>query len=152
MSEAHATDQLVCGFVVDLVKAYNTLPRYVVLYASKLLGVAQTTLVGWSGALALLCRHFAVRNSFSEGLSSTTGLPEGCGLSCLGMLVLDVLLHRWMAALEGTISTFTFVDNWEVLLRREDLVESAYARLGTFVRLLDLELDAKKDVFLVDIS
>lgn len=147
VTEAHATDQLACGFVVDLVKAYNTLPRYVVLYAAKRLGVAQTTLVGWSGALASICRHFAVRNSFSEGLGSTTGLPEGCGLSCLGMLVLDVLLHRWMVALDGTISTFTFVDNWEVLLRREDLVDGAYARLETFVRLLDLELDTKKTFF-----
>ena len=147
VTEAHSTDQLACGFVVDLVKAYNTLPRYPVLYAAKRLGVAQSTLVAWSGALSLLRRHFAVRNSFSSGLGSTTGLPEGCGLSCLGMLVLDVVLHRWMSALDMSIQTLSFVDNWEILLGNEELLDRSYARMDSFVALLDLELDSKKTFF-----
>ena len=147
VTEAHSTDQLACGFVVDLVKAYNTLPRYPVLYAAKLLGVAQSTLVAWSGALSLLCRHFAVRNSFSSGLGSTTGLPEGCGLSCLGMLVLDVVLHRWMSALDVSIQTLSFVDNWEILICNEELLDRSFARMEAFVAMLDLELDSKKTFF-----
>ena len=147
VAEAHSTDGLACGFVVDLVKAYNTLPRYPVLYASKRLGIGQATLVGWSGALSQICRHFGVRNSFSSGLLSTTGLPEGCGLSCLGMLVLDLLLHRWMVALHPSIRTLTFVDNWEIILQSADWLEASFEQLGTFVRLLDLELDRKKTFF-----
>lgn len=147
VSDAHMTDQVVCGFVVDLVKAYNTLPRYPVLFASKLLGIGQSTLLGWSGALASVCRHFAIRSSYSDGLYSTTGLPEGCGLSCLGMLVLDLLLHRWMSSLHGSIQTLSFVDNWEVLLRNPELLDAAFDRLSHFVTLLDLELDTRKTFF-----
>ena len=147
VADAHSSDTLTCGFVVDLVKAYNTLPRYPVLYASKRLGIGQATLVGWSGALGQICRHFGVRNSFSSGLMSTTGLPEGCGLSCLGMLVLDLLLHRWMVALHPSIRTLTFVDNWEVILQSAEWLEASYERLGAFVDLLDLELDRKKTFF-----
>ena len=138
---------LVCGFVVDLVKAYNTLPRYPVLFASKLLGISHNTLTGWAGALAAIRRHFAIRGSYSKGLLSTTGLPEGCGLSCLGMLVLDMVLHRWMTALNPDICTLTFVDNWEVLVRSEEWLLPAFDRLSHFVRLLDLELDSKKTYY-----
>ena len=147
VSEAHASNSLACGFVVDLVKAYNTLPRYPVLYASKKLGIGQETLIGWSGALAQICRHFAARNSYSDGLLSTTGLPEGCGLSCVGMLVLDLLLHRWMKALHPSIRTLTFVDNWEILVKDEAWLEGAFGRLQTFVDLLDLELDLHKTFY-----
>ena len=132
------------GFVADLVKAYNTLPRYPVLFACKLLGVDQTVLTGWAGALSMIKRHFNVRASFSSGLLSTTGLPEGCGLSCLGMLALDALLHKWMTALSPQIRTFTFVDNWEVVVTRPDLLDVAFRRLCAFVDLLDLELDLRK--------
>ena len=147
VDQGHRDQSLVCGFVVDLVKAFNTLPRYPVLFASKLLGTSHNTLTGWAGALASIRRHFAIRGSFSEGLLSTTGLPEGCGLSCLGMLVLDVVLHRWMTALHPNICTLTFVDNWEVLVRSEEWLLPAFDRLSEFVRLLDLELDSKKTYY-----
>ena len=147
IDHSHRDNTVAAGFVVDLVKAYNTLPRYPVLYASKLLGVGQNTLMGWTGALSLIRRHFAIRGSFSEGLRSTTGLPEGCGLSCLGMLVLDALLHRWMDALHPSVSTYTFVDNWEVLVTQEAWLEPAFERLESFVHHLDLELDRRKTYF-----
>ena len=147
IDHSHRDNTVAAGFVVDLVKAYNTLPRYPVLFASKLLGVGQNTLMGWTGALSLIRRHFAIRGSFSEGLRSTTGLPEGCGLSCLGMLVLDALLHRWMDALHPSVSTYTFVDNWEVLVTQEAWLEPAFERLESFVHHLDLELDRRKTYF-----
>lgn len=65
----------------------------------------------------------------------------------IGMLVLDMLLHKWMLALSGSIQTLTFVDNWEILLRNKDLLEGAFARLSHFVTLLDLELDVQKTFF-----
>ena len=142
--EGATPDEVACGFVVDLVKAYNTLPRYPVLFACKLLGVDQKVLTAWAGALSQVKRHFNVRGSFSSGLLSTTGLPEGCGLSCLGMLALDALLHKWMTALNPSIRTLTFVDNWEVVLNSPELIGAAYDRLCAFVGLLDLELDEGK--------
>ena len=144
---SHRDNSVAAGFVVDLVKAYNTLPRYPVLFASKLLGVGQNTLMGWTGALSLIRRHFSIRGSYSDGLRSTTGLPEGCGLSCLAMLVLDALLHRWMDALHPSVSTYTFVDNWEILVSQETWLEPAFERLESFVRHLDLELDRRKAYF-----
>ena len=141
---AYQTDAPVSGMVADLV---NTIPRLPTLHAARLMGVGHETVTGWAGALASICRHFAVRQSFSSGLESSTGLPEGCGLSCLGMLILDELLHRWLAALSPDVCGLTFVDNWEVIVRQEHLLEPAFARLDRFVKMLDLQLDEKKTYF-----
>ena len=144
---AYQVDAPVSGFVADLVKAFNTLPRLPTMHAARLLGVGHATVTGWAGALSTIRRHFAVRQSFSEGLDSSTGLPEGCGLSCLGMLILDELLHRWLTALSPEIAGLTFVDNWEVFVKQEQWLEPAYARLEQFVRMLDLQLDERKTYF-----
>ena len=144
---AYQTDAPVSGMVADLVKAFNTIPRLPTLHAARLMGVGHDTVTGWAGALSSICRHFAVRQSFSSGLVSSTGLPEGCGLSCLGMLILDELLHRWLAALSPDVCGLTFVDNWEVLVRQEHLLAPALDRLEKFVRMLDLQLDEKKTYF-----
>ena len=147
VEDAVEADGPACGFVADLVKAYNTLPRYPVMFACKLLGVDHGVLTAWAGALSQVKRHFNVRASYSDGLLSTTGLPEGCGLSCLGMLALDALLHKWMKALSPEIRTLTFVDNWEVVVRDPALLDLAFQRLCSFVDLLDLELDLCKTYF-----
>ena len=144
---AYQTEAPVSGFVADLVKAFNTLPRLPTLHAARLMGVGHETVTGWAGALSSIRRHFAVRQSFSSGLDSSTGLPEGCGLSCLGMLILDELLHRWLAALSPDVCGLTFVDNWEVVVRQEQWLAPAYERLEKFVKMLDLQLDEKKTYF-----
>lgn len=135
------------GFVADLVKAFNTLPRLPVLHTARLFGVEHSTVTGWAGALAGVRRRFAVRQSFSSGLDSDTGLPEGCGLSCLGMLILDELLRRWLKCLSPDIHGLTFVDNWEVYVKSEQWLLPAYQRLEQFVQMLDLQLDSKKTYF-----
>ena len=144
---AYQTDEPVSGFVADLVNAFNTLPRLPTMHAARLLGIGHATVTGWAGALSAIRRHFAVRQSFSDGLDSSTGLPEGCGLSCLGMLILDELLHKWLSALSPAIHGLTFVDNWEVVVKQDHWLEPAYARLEDFVRMLDIQLDAKKTYF-----
>jgi len=137
----------VSGFVADLVKAFNTLPRLPTMLSARLMGVAQETVVAWSGALSSIRRHFAVRQSFSSGLDSSTGFPEGCALSCLGMLVLDELLHKWLDQLSPSICGLTFVDNWEVVVKDVQWLLPAFQRLCTFVDMLDLQLDQAKTYF-----
>ena len=137
----------VSGFVADLVKAYNTLPRLPTLYAAKLMGISHGVTTAWAGALSSVRRHFAVRQSFSAGLDSSTGFPEGCAMSCVGMLILDELLHRWLQALSPSVCGLTFVDNWEVLVKDEQWLRPAFQRLEAFVSMLDLQLDRSKTYF-----
>ena len=49
------------GLTADIQKAFNHLPREVLMHAGMILGVPQPILVAWSGALSGLARRFQVR-------------------------------------------------------------------------------------------
>ena len=84
------------GIMADIQKAFNYLPRLVVLESCALLGIPFRVLCGWAGALNSMTRRFQINGSMSPPASSNCGLPEGCALSCVGMMVIDIIFHEWM--------------------------------------------------------
>ena len=68
-----------------------------------------------AGALSAVTRRFKVRDSYSKGFVTSTGLAEGCALSCFGMLILDDIMHRYINAQYPTMRVLSFVDNWDFL-------------------------------------
>ena len=141
---AHRDQVPVCGFSADIVKAFNVLPRRPAFAAAKLLGLDQATLVSWAGALGGFVRHFVVRGSVSPGVGSHNGFPEGCAMSCVAMLVLTQLFHKWMTACNTMFRPVSYVDNWAVLLDNVDYMRQATDAVDKFASLLQVQLDAKK--------
>ena len=84
------------GLTADIEKCFNCLPRWPILVIALHAGAPHTTLCAWAGALAAMTRRFKVRDSYSTGFLTSTGLAEGCALSCFGMLLLDDVLHRFI--------------------------------------------------------
>lgn len=66
------------GITADIQKAFNFLPREVIMQACLLLGCPGPILIAWSGALAGLQRRFQIRQSLGPAEWSVTGCPEGC--------------------------------------------------------------------------
>ncbi len=132
------------GIVFDLEKAYNTIPRVPVMALANLIGISQSTLVAWSGALSGMTRHFSIRGSLSDGLTATCGVPEGCGLSCLAMLLIDQAFHMWLVQLDQWVLPLTYVDNWEAVVSDPDAISRVFEATLEFAKSLDLTVDAKK--------
>ena len=141
---AHRDQVPICGFSADIVKAFNVLPRKPAFFAAKLLGLDQATLVSWAGALSGFVRHFVVRGSVSPGVSSHNGFPEGCAMSCVAMLILTQLFHKWMIACNTLFRPVSYVDNWAVLLHNVDHMRQATDAVDRFAAMLQVQLDAKK--------
>ena len=141
---ARHAESPVTGITLDIVKAFNCLPRKPTLHAAKLMGVAQQTLVGWAGALSQIHRHFIVRGSYSDGLKSSCGLPEGCGLSCVGMFAICQLFFAWMKASVPTCQVLTFVDDWSIVLSDVTFAQEALDSAIQFTQALDLSIDKSK--------
>lgn len=141
---AHQDEQGVCGFSADIVKAFNILPRHPVFAAMKMLGIDHGTLTAWAGALGGFVRHFVIQGNFSPGVGSCNGFPEGCALSCLAMLSLTQLFHRWMIATNAMFRPVSYVDNWGVLLRSVDYMGQACRAVDAFAEALKLDLDPAK--------
>ena len=133
-----------CGLIIDLTKAYNTLPRMPSLALALLLGVDPKVVTAWAGALSQMQRRFWVNGSVSRGVGSDRGFPEGCGLSCLAMCLLDQIWHLWIQAGNSLARPMSFVDNWEVLCSSPDAVIASLDATIQYAKLLDLQVDEKK--------
>lgn len=144
VEEAYSANTCLSGLTGDIVKAFNCLPRWVILMLALRTGCPFGVLNGWSGAVASMRRHFKVRDSFSSGFATTTGLAEGCSLSCYGMLLLDQCFHVWIRHQNGCIKALTYVDNIELLTTDPDSATRQLDLLLTFTGLVDLTLDAAK--------
>ena len=144
VESAHWGQDHACGFVADIVKAYNDLPRLPALTAAKLLGVDQGTLCAWAGALAGFRRHFVIQGSYSPGIHSTNGFPEGCAMSCVAMVVLTDLFHKWVRAAGMMFRPVSYVDNWAILMQSPAHMQQACQAVDRFANMLQIRLDAHK--------
>ena len=88
VEDAQLHQSTLSGLVIDLTKAYNTLPRLPCLGIALASGVDQFTLQAWASALSGMRRRFWVNGSVASPVTSNRGFPEGCGMSCLSMLLL----------------------------------------------------------------
>ena len=113
---AYHSDTSLSGIIADLRKAFNYLPRAVVMECCALVGLPFRVLRAWSGALSGMQRRFQVNGSLGPPISSTCGLPEGCALSCVGMMVVDMIYHAWMLHYFPLCQPLSYVDDWQVLL------------------------------------
>ena len=141
---AHRGEAHACGFVADIIKAYNDLPRFPALSAAKLLGIDHGTLLAWAGALAGFRRHFVIQGSYAPGVQSTNGFPEGCAMSCVAMVVLTDLFHKWVRAAGVMFRPVSYVDNWAVLMQSPAHMQRACQAVDKFADMLQIRLDANK--------
>eukprot|EP00435_Cladocopium_sp_Y103_P053991 s1724_g17.t1 len=141
-----AYDQQVClsGLTADIEKCFNCLPRWPILAAAVQVGTPGAVMNAWTGGLAAMVRRFKVRDSYSMGFTTSTGLAEGCALSCYGMLLLDDIMHRWLAVQFPAIRALSFVDNWDFLTWDPAAAEQQLDALLQFTSLADLTVDMKK--------
>ena len=144
VEEHHLTSESISGVVLDLEKAFNTLPRHPTIATTLALGIHESTLRAWSGALSNMARHFSIQGSLSEPLFSNCGFAEGCGMSCVAMLAIDHLYHLWVQQSCTRTKALSFVDNWELLVSDENLASESFQRVLEFAELLDLTIDKAK--------
>jgi len=65
-------------------------------------------------------------------------------MSCFGMLLLDDVMHRFMAAQYPTLRVLSFVDNWDFMTWDPDAACKQLDALLAFTKLADLTVDRKK--------
>ena len=108
------------------------------------LAYEQGTPLWWAGALASMPRRFQINGSLSAPAFSSCGLPEGCALSCVGMMVVDILFHKWMTHFFPLCQPLSYVDDWQVLVTDPQRLQPVYTCLESFTQAMDLFVDKKK--------
>ena len=141
---AYSRGDALSGLTADIEKAYNCLPRWPIICAALFSGAPYAVLTGWIGAITGMKRHFKVQDSFSEGFTTSTGLAEGCALSCYGMLLLDHLFHVWLRFECPTVQSFSYVDNWDLVTHDPNSAVRQLQLVLDFASKVDLTIDKQK--------
>ena len=142
LGQAEGSDH--SGGVIDLVKAYNLLPRLPMIRVMQRLGVHANILRAWGRALVGLARRFKIRSCCGPAIRSTTGFPGGCVLSVTAMLGLNFLCHVFSQCVMPACTLWTYVDNIELSGdSAEDVIEGMMG-LRRFWSLLEVQIDSNK--------
>ena len=144
VEESFASDIPLAGIVADIEKAFNHLPREVVFQAAVALGLPFQVLKAWSAAMGGLERRFQIREHLGPAVRSCTGYPEGCAMSCLAMMLLDCLFHRWFEVQFPLCQPVSYVDDLQLLTREVQQIPDMLCELHSFSSLVDLTVDQKK--------
>ena len=132
------------GFSADVEKCFNNIGRGPLRALAKHVGFPAAILDPWFAFLSSCTRAFVVRTAHSTTLDSNHGLPEGCAMSVVGMILVDWALHVYMQVLAPSIHLFSYVDNISVAAHDPLQVVSAYMSMVCFFQLWGLTLDASK--------
>ena len=144
IEDAYQHNLPLAGLTADVEKAFNCLPRWPILNMALFAGASFHTVMGWAGALTDMVRHFKIQNSFSAGFRTSTGLAEGCALSCYGMLLLDHTFHHWLHSQTTMVRCLSYVDNLDFLTHDPTFAVKQLDYVLEFAAMADLTIDRKK--------
>ena len=144
IEEALNNRTVLCGLGIDLVRCFNTLPRAPICEAMKRMGVPSAYVHAWAGMLKHMTRSLFVGASQGVPSHSSTGAPEGCGMSVTAMAtvswwIIKVLEHR-----NPTIDPSCYADNWQVLSDDPRSLIAATATMQDFVTFMKMAIAPSK--------
>eukprot|EP00438_Fugacium_kawagutii_P027150 Skav201186 [mRNA] locus=scaffold2736:230692:235800:+ [translate_table: standard] len=101
-----------CGVVIDIIKAYNAIPRGGLIALMAWLGVPPQAIQGYRAMMKQMLRVFQVVQTCSECQHTTTGIIEGCSVAVPAMLAISIMAHHVILAANPSATTAIFADNW----------------------------------------
>ena len=135
-------DSPVSGFVLDIVKCFNAVPRAPTLALLCHLGTPRELATCWIEGLHRLGRSSSFVGDVSAPVYSTTGLPEGDGASVAAAVAIGWLFCRVIS--DFGMDPLVFVDNWAWLSVDPQLHAAGIAQTRHLADSLRLEIDWKK--------
>lgn len=130
------------GWTMDLVKAFNLIPRRVVWFLFQLLGIPEEATCCWFRSLARLTRSLQSGKDLGPPMTSTTGLPEGDSLSVVGMLSLSFVFHQKLHSPQ--LRPYAYADNWSFMTASERAAFHAMKTILNLVKELRMVIDFSK--------
>lgn len=127
------TRSTLCGLGIDLVRCFNTLPRAPIRDAMKRMGVPPAYINAWVIMLQHMARTLLVGMSQGEPSQSSTGAPEGCGMSVVAMATVSWWVIKILDHCHQSIDPSCYADNWQILSHEPEALIEATHTLKDFV-------------------
>ena len=144
IESGHCEGSALGGIVTDVVKCFNTLPRPIVAFTARHIGVPAPLVTCWHQAVSQVERRFVVAGCCGDPIFSVTGYPEGDGLSVVAMSILNLAMHSLMQVTSPLAGVLSYVDNWELFTQIPECLPDAFSSLCSLAKDFDIRLDVKK--------
>ena len=130
------------GFTLDLVKAFNLLPRRVLYHLFVYHGAPPDSVRFWFINLKKMTRRLQVNKAVGPTITMTTGVPEGDSLSVCAMLVVSSAFYWTLQS--PSVYPYAYADNWSYLTtsQRDNIV--AFRKIQHLVEALRMQIDFAK--------
>ena len=132
------------GFVSDIQKAFENIPRRPIRTLAQHLGISPKIIGVWNYFLQHTERRFLVRNQIGEAVLSNSGFPEGCAMSCAAMGIVDITFHAYLQQYSSRCKEISYVDNLETFCTSEGDLQVSILTMETWADLWHLDLDHSK--------
>ena len=130
------------GYTLDLVKAFNMIPRWPLKELFSRIGIPQIVITYWFGNLTRLTRYPQIGDALGSPVPSTCGIPEGDSLSVVGMVILSVAF--FFRIQQPTVRPFSYADNWSWLAENQKEHFKTLVRVLNWVSCLRMKMDFAK--------
>ena len=139
---SHLAQEPLSGFVLDIVKCFNALPRKPREKLLTHLGCPSVLAESWIRSLGKLQRASSFCGNISEGHCSTTGAPEGDAICVAACIAVGWLLSQVLEMFG--VRPALFVDNWSWSAEDPELNGFALQELLSVTSALKLTVDWTK--------
>ena len=136
--------QPLLGFVTDVEKAFESIPRLPVARLALRVGIPKPIIDLWMNFLQHTTRYFALGQDVGRCLKSNSGFPEGCALSCVAMSLTNLVFHAYMKQYARLCRPISYVDNLEVTAEALEHLQQGIVCTQTWAELWKLTLDDEK--------
>ena len=120
------------------------LPREPIKQMALAVGLPLSIVTAWHQGLSQLSRRFQVCGSLGGSTLSTCGYPEGCALSVVAMLLVNMTCQLWLTHRLPAVQVWSFVDNIETVAQSAPEAVQSLESLQAFCQLMELPIDAAK--------
>ena len=142
LEQAHNSNIPQGGFTLDLVKAFNLIPRQMAKRLLVHMGVPSNIIGFWIRSLNHMERTLQIKGFCSKPVPSTTGAPEGDALSVCAMLAIAAVYFHRMSLCR--VTPFTYADNWTFMSNSQRSLFRAFISTLNFAQALQMKVDLKK--------
>ena len=142
LEQAHTNNEPVIGFTLDLIKAFNLIPRRVIVIILKRLRVPTKVIQWWIKSLSRIERIPQVGQVVGPTIKATTGVPEGDGLSVMVMGALSLCFYYKIQS--PRLLPFTYADNWTYMAKEEKAYYEAFQHTLNLVTAMEMKIDYNK--------
>ena len=136
--------QELCGWVTDIQKAFENIPRGPIKWLSKKLGVHHRIVNFWHNFLDNTTRYFSLHGVVGQPMLSNSGYPEGCAMSCFAMGLADLVFHLYLQAYSQMVTPVSYVDNFELIANSMEHLQHGILCTEEWSEMWHMSLDKAK--------